>query len=149
MKEPHTTNRPSLLYAIKQAELAVRSHLDDILRGSGITAVQYTALTVLRASTGLTTAQLARNSFVATQSMADIVRALERERLIDRQRDAADARRILIRLTEKGTMFLATYDQQVGDLEERMVADLTSAQREAYRKALFASRAALSRAAEH
>ncbi len=67
-----TSLEPSLLYAIKQVELAVRSHLDDLLKGSGVTAVQYTALTVLRRRDGLTSAQLARNSFVKTQSMADI-----------------------------------------------------------------------------
>ena len=37
---------PMLLYLIKQVELAVRSHLDDLLRPAGLTALQYTALTV-------------------------------------------------------------------------------------------------------
>ena len=39
---------PTLLYAIKQVELAIRSHMDAVLRPMGVTALQYTALTVLR-----------------------------------------------------------------------------------------------------
>ena len=38
---------PSLLYAVKRLELVIRAHLDDVLRGSGVTTPQYTALTVL------------------------------------------------------------------------------------------------------
>ena len=39
--------QPMLLYLVKQVELAVRSHLDNLLRPAGLTALQYTALTVL------------------------------------------------------------------------------------------------------
>ena len=61
----------TLLYLLKQVEQVVRSHLDDLLKPAEITALQYTALTVLERHPDLTSAQLARNSFVATQSMAD------------------------------------------------------------------------------
>ena len=73
---------PSLLYAVKQVELAVRAHLDELLRPSGITALQYTALTVLARRAGLTSAELARNAFVTPQSMGDLVTALERRQLV-------------------------------------------------------------------
>jgi hypothetical protein len=61
-----TTASPeiTLLYLIKQLELAVRSHLDETVRDAGLTALQYTALTVLERHPELTSAQLARNSFV-------------------------------------------------------------------------------------
>ena len=36
-----------LIYLVKQVELAVRSRLDELLRPDGLTALQYTALTVL------------------------------------------------------------------------------------------------------
>ncbi|TDO48439.1 DNA-binding MarR family transcriptional regulator [Kribbella sp. VKM Ac-2527] len=135
--------QPSLLYAVKQVELAVRAHLDDILKESGVTAVQFTALTVLRRRDGLTSAQLARNSFVKTQSMADIVTALENGGLISRRRDPSDNRRILISLTEKGRLLLRRYDQPVRELEDRMVADLTAKQVRDLRDALNHCRAAL------
>jgi DNA-binding MarR family transcriptional regulator len=134
---------PSLLYAIKQVELAVRSHLDDLLKGSGVTAVQYTALTVLNRRDGLTSAQLARNSFVKTQSMADIVTALEKARLINRRRDPADSRRILISLTDQGRTLISEYDEPVRKLEAQMIAGLTNAQVRDLRKSLNHCRANL------
>ena len=44
---PAAAPQPMLLYLVKQVELAVRSHLDNLLRSAGLTALQYTALTVL------------------------------------------------------------------------------------------------------
>src|SRR3569833_4141376 len=66
---------PTLLYLIKQLELAVRSRLDEVLRPAAITPLQYTALTVLERRSDLSTAALARNSFVTDQSAADMVAA--------------------------------------------------------------------------
>lgn len=133
---PAPTAAPSLLYAIKQVELAVRSHLDAILRPSGVTALQYTALTVLRRRSGLTSAELARNSFVATQSMADLVGALERQGLIGRRRDPADRRRMVIDLTDRGRRVLDEHDDAVMSLEESMVEGLSNTEVTALRNAL-------------
>ena len=36
---PGTDTGPLLLYAVKQVELAVRAHLDDVLRPAGIMAL--------------------------------------------------------------------------------------------------------------
>lgn len=56
--------RPSLLSMAKQLQLVVRARLDEILKDASITALQYTALTVLDHHDGLSSAQLARDSFV-------------------------------------------------------------------------------------
>ncbi|MGH2842802.1 MAG: MarR family winged helix-turn-helix transcriptional regulator, partial [Solirubrobacteraceae bacterium] len=88
-----------LLYLVKQIELAVRSRLDDLVRPAGLTALQYTALTVLERNTDLSSAQLARRSFVTSQAMADMITALETRDLIYRYRDPADRRRLVISLT--------------------------------------------------
>lgn len=93
---------PSLLYMVKQVELVVRSHLDELVRPSGITALQYTALTVLERHDGLSAAQLARDSFVTAQSIADLVRSLETRGLIRRERNPKNRRELLILLTEEG-----------------------------------------------
>src|SRR3978361_914636 len=82
------TDAPStLLYLMKQIELAVRAELDDLTRPEGLTALQYTALTVLERHPDLTAAHLARHSFVTSQSMADMVTTLLDRGLIDRHRD--------------------------------------------------------------
>ena len=56
---PTAGTEPMLLYLVKQVELAVRSHLDNLLRPAGLTALQYTALTVLERHRDMSAAQLA------------------------------------------------------------------------------------------
>ncbi|MEU0409658.1 MarR family transcriptional regulator [Streptomyces griseorubiginosus] len=135
---------PSLLYMVKQVELVVRSHLDDLVRPSGITALQYTALTVLQRHDGLSAAQLARDSFVTAQSIADLVRSLETRGMVRRERNPNNRRELLILLTEEGRALLARHEGPVRELEERMVRDLTAHQTEQFRQALTTAWHALS-----
>jgi DNA-binding MarR family transcriptional regulator len=135
---------PSLLYMVKQVELVVRSHLDELVRPSGITALQYTALTVLERHDGLSAAQLARDSFVTAQSIADLVRSLETRGLVRRERNPKNRRELLILLTKEGRALLARHEGPVRELEERMVKDLTAHQTEQFRQALTTAWHALS-----
>jgi DNA-binding MarR family transcriptional regulator len=135
---------PSLLYAVKQVELAVRARLDELLRPSGTTVVQYTALTVLDRRGSLTTAELARGSFVTPQAMGDLVTALERRGLVERTPDPGNRRRLLIRLTETGQDLLAGFDGAVRALEEKMLSSLGTDERAALGDYLNRARAALS-----
>ncbi|MFE2070847.1 MarR family winged helix-turn-helix transcriptional regulator [Streptomyces sp. NPDC059467] len=139
-----TKTRPSLLYMVKQVELVVRSHLDELVRPVGITALQYTALTVLERHDGLSAAQLARDSFVTAQSMADLVRSLESRGLIRRERNPRNRRELLILLTDAGRELLAGVAGPVRELEERMVRELTAHQEEQFRQALSKAWHALS-----
>jgi len=132
-----------LLYLVKQVELAVRSHLDDLLRPAGLTALQYTALTVLERHPDLSSAQLARNSFVTAQSMADMITTLEGHGLIERHRDRTDRRRLVVALTIAGRELLDRYRDQVDALEEQMLAGLTQAQISSLRRNLHACHANL------
>ncbi|AKT52620.1 MarR family transcriptional regulator [Arsenicicoccus sp. oral taxon 190] len=134
---------PSLLYVVKQLELSTRAHLDALLRDAGVTALQYTALTVLERRSGMTSADLARHSFVRAQSAADLVAGLERRGLIRRDPDPANRRRRLISLTESGRELLREQAEQVAELEAWMVRDLDEAQREAFAEALASCRAAM------
>ncbi|MGO8892964.1 MAG: MarR family winged helix-turn-helix transcriptional regulator [Streptosporangiaceae bacterium] len=138
-------SEPMLLYLVKQVELAIRSHLDDLLRPAGLTALQYTALTVLERHPDLSSAQLARNSFVTAQSMADMITTLEGRGLIERHRDGTDRRRLVVALTADGRELLDRYRDQVNTLEEQMVADLTRAQVSSLRRNLHACHANLAR----
>ncbi|WP_030441779.1 MarR family winged helix-turn-helix transcriptional regulator [Actinoplanes subtropicus] len=136
----------TLLYLVKRVELAVRSRLDDLLRPGGLTTTQYTALTVLqRHPASLTSAQLARNSFVTAQAMADIVSALLGRELIERHRDPADRRRLVLALTPGGEALLDRFQGPVEALEALMLSDLTAAQAADLRSSLLSCRAALER----
>lgn len=139
-----TKTGPSLLYMVKQVELVVRSHLDELVKPAGITALQYTALTVLERHDGLSAAQLARDSFVTAQSMADLVRSLESRGLIRRERNPRNRRELLILLTDSARELLTGVAGPVRELEERMVRELTAHQEEQFRQALSKAWHALS-----
>ncbi|MBZ5739477.1 MarR family winged helix-turn-helix transcriptional regulator [Nocardioides mangrovi] len=134
---------PTLLYLMKQVELAVRAELDDLTRPFDLTALQYTALTVLERHADLTSAHLARHSFVTAQTMADMVTSLLDRELIERHRDPADRRRLVIALTAKGLRLLDELRPQVAALEATMLAPLSDAESEELRRALELCRTAL------
>jgi DNA-binding MarR family transcriptional regulator len=138
--KPETT----LLYLLKQVELAVRFRLDELLRPAGLTVLQYTALTVLERHPNLTSAQLARNSFVTAQTMSDMVTALRAQGLIERFRDPADRRRLVLALTPDGQALLDQFRGQVDALEKEMLAGLTPTQARQLRTSLLSCRTALS-----
>jgi DNA-binding MarR family transcriptional regulator len=142
-------SEPTLLYVMKQVELAVRAHLDEMFRPIGLTALQYTALTVLERHPNLSSAQLARNSFVTAQSMADMVTALEQRSLIERHRDADDRRRLVLALTPDGRKLLSRYRGKVAALEEQMLAGLDRSQTQELRRILLACRANLAEQPAH
>ena len=134
---------PLLIYMVKQVELAVRARLDEIVRPAGLTTAQYTALSVLERHSDMSSAQLARSSFVTAQSMADMITALEGRGLIERHRDQADRRRLVVALTSAGRELLDDYRDQVAALEERMLAGLSSGETSQLRLSLHACRANL------
>ena len=140
---------PTLLYLMKQVELAVRARLDELVRPAGLTALQYTALTVLERHPDLTSAHLARNSFVTAQTMADMVTSLRAQGLIDRHQDLGDRRRLVLSLTDDGKHLLDRYRQAVADLESEMLADLSAGQANGLRTALLSCREALHRGPAH
>jgi DNA-binding MarR family transcriptional regulator len=139
-----TGTEPMFMYLVKRLELAIRSRLDDIISPSGLTALQYTALTVLERHPGMSTAQLARNSFVTSQSMADMITALESRGLIERNRDPADRRRLLVALTREGRELLGRYRDEVAAMEAQMVAGLSPAEITRLRRSLYACHVNLS-----
>ena len=137
---------PLLIYMLKQVELAVRARLDEIVRPAGLTALQYTALSVLERHTDMSSAQLARSSFVTAQSMADMITALEGRALIERHRDRTDRRRLVVALTDEGRAMLDRCRDEVATLEASMVKGLSVPQAKALRTTLAACYANLSRA---
>ncbi|MGP2440878.1 MarR family winged helix-turn-helix transcriptional regulator [Streptomyces sp. JW3] len=135
---------PSLLYLLKRAELVVRARLEELLKPAGVTALQYTALTVLERHDGASAAQLARDSFVTAQSMADMVRALESRNLVRHEPHPHNRREKVIRLAAPGRRLLADHAEPARQLEERMVQELEPADVDRFRDALKSAHRSLS-----
>lgn len=132
------TGRPPVrtTYLIKQVELAVRAELDRTVRHSGVTTLQYTALSVLHRSGPLSSAGLARRSFVSPQAANEMVGALERKGLVSRRPDPANRRILLIALTGQGLAVLAACDAEVDRLEQKLLAPMAPADATTLRRLL-------------
>jgi len=133
----------TLVYLIKQVESAVRSQMDGVVNAAGLTLPQYTALTVLERRPGITAAELARNSFVRAQSMAQLVTGLEEQHLIHRDRDPNNRRQVLISLTSEGQKVLDGVREPVAGVEDKMISVLSHQDIEGLRHSLHACRVAL------
>ena len=93
----------------------------------------------------LTSAHLARHSFVTAQSMADMVTALLDRGLIERHRDPADRRRLVIALTPAGQRLLDDLRPAATAVERRMLALLSDAEADQLRHSVELCRQALRR----
>ncbi|MCF4122333.1 MarR family transcriptional regulator [Antribacter sp. KLBMP9083] len=144
-----THDEATFLYLIKQVELAARSHLDEAVSGHGLTALQYTALTVLERHPGMTSSELARNSFVRPQTMAQMITYLLQRGFVRRGPDERSRRQLLIFLTDEGQAVLDTLREPVRDIEKTMLSGLTEDDVRHLDASLRACRVALGGGAAH
>ena len=143
MEEPEPTL--NLLYLIKQLELGTRPLLDDTVSAAGLTPTQYTALRVLERWPGLSSAELARRSFVRPQTVASPMADLLRRDLVTREQDPNSGRQYLLFLTVKGNRVLRKLEDEVEAIERMLLRELTLAQKKALGRYLRACRDALPR----
>ncbi|WP_417561608.1 MarR family winged helix-turn-helix transcriptional regulator [Microbacterium sp.] len=113
-------------YVIKQMELALRPYIEGACAAAGMTAAQYTALTVLERRPGITSSELARRSFVRAQTMAQTMDPLLEAGLVRRERDPSHARRLLLYLTETGSTAVANARPYVAELESLILTGFSA-----------------------
>ncbi len=80
--------------------------------------------------------ELARRASLAKQTMTTMVRLLERDGLVSRERDAADGRAFLIRLTPRAGRFRPVAEKVLGELDELVRSRLPAHQQAALPAAL-------------
>lgn len=139
----------TLLYLIKQVELAVRSRLDAVVASEDLTSLQYTALTVLDRHPGITSAVLARNSFVRPQTMAQMIAVLLDKQLIERAVDETNRRQMLLVLTPEAKRVLDRLAEPVSEIEWQMIRNLREGDVANLREDLESCRRALSGSNSH
>jgi DNA-binding MarR family transcriptional regulator len=128
---------PNLLYLIGRLDRIVRRSINDVVRRHGLSAAQYTTLSVLARRGGLSNAQLARRSLVSSQSMNEVLLALEKRQLVRRRAHPAHGRIRQTQLTAKGRALLTACDQEVAEVEAAMVASMSTRERAALHRALL------------
>lgn len=136
---------PRLTYLVKQVQEALLARLNEITRQFGLTAKQYTALSVLQTYPGLSSAALGRLTFVTSQAANEMVTTLERKRFLTRSVDQANRRRLEVQLTRAGTRAVAQLDELVDQLELEVFGDIGSADQARLRYMLHTCLESLSR----
>jgi len=132
----HVGAHARVSYVIARLDRALRRQIADMVAPHGLTATQYTALSVLRVGKGLSNAQLARRSYVTPQSMIEMLGTLENKGLVQRA-PAPDHGRIMhVELTAKGRRVLAQCDAEIDRLEAKMTSELSPAQLAAFERTL-------------
>jgi DNA-binding MarR family transcriptional regulator len=113
-------------YALKRAQHALRSAMDETLRPLGLTSSQYAVLSALELNPGISNAALARAAFVTAQTMQGIVANLEKAALLKRKEDPTHGRILKGLLTRKGENVLSDAHERVARVEGLMLARLDS-----------------------
>ncbi|WP_051945947.1 MarR family transcriptional regulator [Verrucomicrobium sp. BvORR106] len=88
--------------ALKLAQHALRTRLDEALRPLNLTAPQCAVLSALEQEPGLSNAALARAAFVTPQSMQGILVNMEREGFVTRSSDPNHGRILRSEVTATG-----------------------------------------------
>ncbi len=121
--------REPLGYLLKRAQGMLRANMDAALEAHGLTTPQYAVMTVLADSPRVSSAELARRSFVTPQTMIRIVETLEGRGLIFRQPHATHGRVLMASLTAAGSTLLASCQKDVEAADKDMWRCLTVTER--------------------
>jgi DNA-binding MarR family transcriptional regulator len=119
-------------YVIARLDRALRRQIADMVAPHGLTATQYTALSVLRVGKGLSNAQLARRSYVTPQSMIEMLGTLEGKGLIERSPSPDHGRILRTELTAKGRRLLSRCDEELDRIETEMTSELSPEERSSF-----------------
>ena len=91
-----------LCFALYAASLAMTKAYKPLLVPLGLTYPQYLVLLVLWQTDGITVSQLGERLTLDSSTLTPLLKRLQAQGLLQRQRDAADERRVLLRLTPAG-----------------------------------------------
>ena len=91
-----------LCFALYSASLAMTKLYKPLLEPLGLTYPQYLVMLVLWEGDGLTVSQLGERLSLDSGTLTPLLKRLASSGLVQRLRDAADERRVLIRLTPAG-----------------------------------------------
>ena len=130
-------NLPRLLL---QARESVMAHTRPGLRDQGLSDQQWRVLRVLgedhgNGGHGVETGRIAREAFIIGPSLSGVLTRMERDGLIERERDADDQRRTVVRATREGLKRVAVLsrtieahyawmEQQLGHAKLKQLYDL-------------------------
>jgi DNA-binding MarR family transcriptional regulator len=134
----------SVGYLLKRAQQAFRAQMDRALEDHRLTTPQYAVLAALENDPGMSSADLARRSFVTPQTMIRIVAGLTERGLITRKEHPTHGRIRPAALTPEGLRTVQACHTSVLEVERRMIAPFSRNERRALTRLLQECAGALS-----
>jgi DNA-binding MarR family transcriptional regulator len=126
-------------YLLHRVAYALRTEVTaTVLDPLGLSFPQYLCMRVLSKSPGRSNAELARDMYVSPQAMNTVVRSLQDRGLVTRPASVASGRSLPAELTSGGRDTLSRTDSGVRAAEQRLMANLSDAQRRDFKRILVA-----------
>ena len=113
-----------LTYLVRQLQEVLHARLDEITQRFGLTPKQYSALSQLTKHPHMSSAALARMTFVTPQAANEMVATLERKGFLTRSVDQGNRRRLDVVITPAATTALARCNDLVAQLETDIFRDI-------------------------
>ncbi|MFF0267088.1 MarR family winged helix-turn-helix transcriptional regulator [Kribbella sp. NPDC004536] len=120
----------------KLADVTKKRADDSFLAATGIRGAHHAVLRVLKTQGGISQRNLAQALFVDQSTIVDLIDQLQRQGLVERDRDPADRRAYLLRLTTNGTRTLRKADRTAVSIQGETFGGLDDAQQAALREAI-------------
>jgi DNA-binding MarR family transcriptional regulator len=113
------------LGVVRTAEVIQRPFA-ELFKSAGISITQYNVLRILRGAgaAGLACQEIAQRMVTRDPDLTRLLDRLQSSGLLHRQRDRADRRVVITRITESGLALLAKLDEPVRNLHVRQLAHL-------------------------
>jgi DNA-binding MarR family transcriptional regulator len=125
-------------YLLARAIAALRPEATAALRPLELALPEFVCMRILSKRPGRSNAELARDINVSPQAMNIVVRGLESRGLVTRPASVPSGRALPARLTTEGKAMLKRAEVAVDAADERVMADLTPAQRREFKRLLAA-----------
>ncbi|HKT46825.1 MAG TPA: MarR family transcriptional regulator [Candidatus Acidoferrales bacterium] len=120
-KQPPLPLEDRVFIALLKTADALNLEIEQLMKSSGLTAVQYNVLRILRGAEpeGLACRQIGDRMISHDPDMTRLLDRMEKRHLITRERQTDDRRVVKTRITPQGLEILKTLDQPVRELHKR------------------------------
>lgn len=122
------------VYLVARIYYLIREQMDVELAKEGLTSLQYSVLSLIRGSDGLSSAQLARRYRVKPQSMNRVVQDLEAKGLIERTVDRENRKVLVAILSTAGKETLRRCDRLIDSYEGEIFDTISPDDLDAFRR---------------
>ena len=126
----------SPLYLLHRAGQFADDMFSKENRQTDMTPRQYAVLACVARNENLSQADIVARTGIDRSTLADIVRRLAGQNLLERERTREDARRYAVKLTDKGMALFKVVEPAAKATDEHILSTLLPAERDTFLKAL-------------